>query len=74
MSRPNSRPVDIYLVAAKRPGLTSRGSTEMSTITRESTQAPVALPQAGRGDALFGATAVLVGLCALVVKFSGLFG
>lgn len=45
----------------------------MSTITREN-QAPVALPQAGRADAVFGATAVLVGLIALVTKFSGLIG
>jgi hypothetical protein len=44
----------------------------MSTITRE--QAPVALPQAGRGDALFGAIAILIGLIALVVKFSGALG
>ncbi len=46
----------------------------MSTITRDASQAPVALPQAGRGDALFGAMAVLVGLCAVVAKVSGLFG
>jgi hypothetical protein len=46
----------------------------MSTITREA--AHVALPtRAGdRGDALFGAAAVLIALLALVAKLSGLFG
>jgi hypothetical protein len=46
----------------------------MSTITRESGRAPIALPQAGRGDALFGALAILIGLVALAVKFAGVFG
>jgi hypothetical protein len=45
----------------------------MSTVTRESTRTPVALPSAGRGETLFGLLAVTVGLLALVAKFSGLF-
>jgi hypothetical protein len=45
----------------------------MSTITRESTRTPVALPSVGRGETLFGLLAVIVGVLALVAKFSGLF-
>ncbi len=43
----------------------------MSTVTREKT--PVALPQSGRGDLVFGIVAVLIGLLALVAKLAGLF-
>jgi hypothetical protein len=46
----------------------------MSTITREQAQAPVALPSVGRGETLFGALAIGVGMLAFVAKFSGLFG
>ena len=46
----------------------------MSTITRESGPAPIALPQVGRGDAIFAAVAVLIGLLALVAKMAGIFG
>jgi hypothetical protein len=44
----------------------------MSTITRGSARA--ALPAAGRGDAIFGAVAVLIAILALVAKMAGLFG
>ncbi len=43
----------------------------MSTITRESLH--IALPQAGRGETIFGAVAVLVAILALIAKLSGLF-
>lgn len=42
----------------------------MSTITRESIRN--ALPQTGRGDAVFATVAVLVCLLALVLKVSGI--
>lgn len=46
----------------------------MATITRESAQAPVALPSVGRGETYFGLLAIVVGLLALLARFSGLFG
>ena len=46
----------------------------MSTVTRESTRTPVALPSIGRGESLFGLLAVAVGLLSLAAKVSGLFG
>jgi hypothetical protein len=46
----------------------------MSTIAKESGRAPVALPSVGRGESLFGLVAVVIGVLALVARFSGLFG
>ena len=43
----------------------------MSTITRESLR--IALPQAGRGETIFGAIAVLVAVLALIAELTGLF-
>jgi hypothetical protein len=42
---------------------------DMSTITRESVRN--ALPQTGRGDAVFAGMALLVCLLALILKVSG---
>jgi hypothetical protein len=52
----------------------SQGDCDMSTITRDRVQAPVALPAVGRGETFFGLLAIGIGLFALVAKFSGLFG
>ncbi len=46
----------------------------MSTITRDSTAAPAALPQVGRGDAVFATFAVLIAILALTAKLTGIFG
>ena len=43
----------------------------MSTITRESLH--VALPEAGRGETIFGLVALLVAVLAIIAKVSGLF-
>ena len=47
----------------------------MSTITRESgsTHTAATLPKAGRGDAIFGAVAVVISVLALIAKFAGIF-
>ncbi len=47
----------------------------MSTITREtgSVRAPAPLPNAGRGDVIFGAAAVGISVLALIAKFAGIF-
>ncbi|HEX4429071.1 MAG TPA: LPXTG cell wall anchor domain-containing protein [Frankiaceae bacterium] len=42
----------------------------MSTITRESVRN--ALPQTGRGDAIFAAVAMAICLLALILKVSGI--
>jgi hypothetical protein len=48
---------------------TAGGKADMSTITRESVRN--ALPQTGRGDALFAVVALLVCMLALILKVSG---
>lgn len=47
----------------------AEGKADMSTITRESVRN--ALPQTGRGDAIFAVVALLVCLLALILKVSG---
>ncbi len=43
----------------------------MSTITRDTAQAP--LPHTGRGETLFGLLALVVGFLAVLAKVLGLF-
>jgi hypothetical protein len=47
---------------------------DLSTITREQAQAPVALPSVGRGETVFGVLAIVTGLLALFAKFWGFLG
>jgi hypothetical protein len=47
------------------------GEPDMSTITRESSHIP--LPEAGRGETIFGIVAVVVAVLAIIAKLSGLF-
>ena len=51
------------------------GARDMSTITREtgSARPAIPLPNAGRGDAIFGLAAVAVSVLALIAKFAGTF-